>query len=269
MPQQDTSKIKEKIINFIKEKGPSLPVHIASSVGMSMLFTSAFLSELVSSKQLRMSYMRVGSSPIYFLEEQEDKLEDYSQYIKGKEREAYELLKEKKFLVDSEQEPAIRVALRSIKDFAKFIEEKGIWRYYLTNEKDLHQKEETKEQEIVLEKNEISKQEEIKSFNNPEREFVDRIREFIQDSKIKLIEETEIKKREFLGIGRIETDLGEMELLIIGKDKKTITEKDLIKVFELIKQYKRMVILIITGEIAKKTKELYREYKNIIFLEKI
>src|SRR3989344_1514238 len=115
---QDTSKIKEEIIYRLKINGPSLPVHIAKWISSSILFTSAFLSELTSEKRLKMSHMRIGSSPLYFTEGQESMLEKFSQHLKSKEAEAFGLLKEKKFLKDSEQEPAIRVALRQIKDFA-------------------------------------------------------------------------------------------------------------------------------------------------------
>ena len=47
---KDTSEIKEKILSILKRRGPSLPVHIAKEIESSMLFTSAFLSELVSEK---------------------------------------------------------------------------------------------------------------------------------------------------------------------------------------------------------------------------
>ncbi|MFC1682475.1 hypothetical protein ACFL0X_02575, partial [Nanoarchaeota archaeon] len=72
---------------------------------------------------------RVGSSPVYFLEGQERGLEGFSNHLKSKEKEAFDLLKEKKFLGDSEIEPAIRVALRAIKDFAVPFERDGkvIW----------------------------------------------------------------------------------------------------------------------------------------------
>ena len=62
--------------------------------------------------------MRVGNSPIYYIAGQEPQLEKFSNYLKSKEKEAFLLLQEKKFLRDSEQPPAIRVALREIKDFA-------------------------------------------------------------------------------------------------------------------------------------------------------
>jgi len=81
--------------------------------------------------------MRVGSSPIYFIPGQEPQLDKYSNYLKSKEKEAYILLKEKQFLKDSEQEPAIRVALREIKDFAipfRTSDEEIIWKYFTAEE---------------------------------------------------------------------------------------------------------------------------------------
>ena len=77
MPNQDTSELKNKIINFLRINGPSLPVHIAKEIGLSILFTSAFLSELLSERQLKISSMKIGSSKLHFLAGQENKLENF------------------------------------------------------------------------------------------------------------------------------------------------------------------------------------------------
>ena len=132
MPTQDTSQIKERILFTLKRRGPCLPVHIASEIETSILFASAFLSELFSEKKIKMSHMRVGSSSIYFIPGQEYLLEKFAHYLKSKEKDAFELLKNHKFLSDSKQDPAIRVALRSIRDFAiPFKEgEEIVWKYY-------------------------------------------------------------------------------------------------------------------------------------------
>lgn len=139
----DHSQTKQKIIQFLQSRGPSLPVHIAKEINQSILFTSAFLSELLSEKQIKTSHLRVGSSPIYFIPGQESQLEKYSDNIKGKEKEALLLLKEKKFLNDEIQQPAIRVALRQIKDFAIPFEKDGklIWRYFTVKENEFEKEE--------------------------------------------------------------------------------------------------------------------------------
>ena len=135
MPQ-DAAQIRGRIISFIRDNGPSLPVQISKETGLSILFASAFLSELYGEKIINISNLRVGSSPLYFIPGQEPQLERFSQYVKGKEKEAYLLLKEKAILRDSELQPAIRVALREIKDFAVPFEKNNeiFWRYFLVKE---------------------------------------------------------------------------------------------------------------------------------------
>ena len=100
MPTQDTSGIKENILSYIKQRGPSLPVHIAKITGLSILFSSAFLSELLSERKVKISNMRVGSSPIYYIPGQENQLENFSRHLNTKEKEAFTLLQDKKILKD-------------------------------------------------------------------------------------------------------------------------------------------------------------------------
>ena len=90
--------------------------------------------------------MKIGNSPIYFLLGQESKLENFSQHLKSKEKDAFVLLKEKKFLKDKEQDPAIRVALRVIKDFAIPFKknEEIFWRYFIIPETEFKMKEKPK-----------------------------------------------------------------------------------------------------------------------------
>ena len=136
MPGQNAMEIKERILGTLKRRGPSLPVHIAKETGLSILFASAFLSELASEQKLKISNMKVGSSPVYFLNEHAYMLEKLSQSLNNREKEAFLLLREKKFLKDTEQPPVIRVALRAIMDFAIPLHRGGqiYWRYYITPE---------------------------------------------------------------------------------------------------------------------------------------
>ena len=98
MPQQSASEIKEKILSTLRLRGPSLPVHIAKQTDLSILFSSAFLSELLSEGKIKMSHMKVGSSQIYHLPGQEARIENFSQHLNPKEKEAFTLLKDKKIL---------------------------------------------------------------------------------------------------------------------------------------------------------------------------
>ncbi len=135
MPE-DAAQIKNRIVSILMRRGPSIPVNISKEIGLTILFASAFLSELASEKIVKISYMRVGSSPVYYLPGQETSLEKFSQFLKSREKDAFLLLREKKFLRDREQSPAIRVALREIRDFALpfSVGDEVVWRYYLVPE---------------------------------------------------------------------------------------------------------------------------------------
>ncbi len=283
MPTQDTSEIKERMLSVLKQRGPSLPVHLAKGTGLSILFASAFLSELLSERKIKISNMRVGSSPIYYISGQENQLENFSLHLNSKEKEAFTLLQNKKTLKDIEQDPAIRVALRSIKDFAiPFKKEEEIfWRYYLIPEtqptiKQI-KKPFVKKTETLREKKEIPKKidstgKKLDIFDKPKRkfqqkeksEFVMGIINSLKQSNIELIEARGFKKREFTGVGKIKSNIGSMEIIIIAKDKKTITENDLTVSIQKSQTEKKMILFISPGKLDKKATEFLQEYKNIL-----
>ena len=163
---------KEKIISMIKLKGPSLPVQIAKNAGISGLFAGAFLSEIYADKKIKISNIRVGSSPLYYIEGQENMLENFVEHLNIREKEAFFFLKKAGILEDEVLTPVIRVALREIKDFAipikvKFNDtDKIFWRYHLLEEKEARNRiqealnpkikeENVKKQEVEVKKQEV------------------------------------------------------------------------------------------------------------------
>lgn len=214
--------IKERIINFLERRGPSLPVHIAKETGLSILFSSAFLSEILSEKRIKMSYMRVGSSPLYFIPGQETFLENFSHALKKKEKEAFVMLKEQRFLKDTDVEPAIRVALREIRDFAvPFQNEEGIfWRYYKVPEAEFYQSKKQEETKKIE-----KQQEEIFHQKEQQRTYA---QEILEDSQIdkervkEIDEDEEIQqdKNEKIIIQKTTSKKGEVEDIFDKTPKK-------------------------------------------------
>ena len=94
----DSNETHEKIISYLKKEGPSLPIKISKELEMSSLFISAFLSELSKQKRIKVTSLKVGGSPLYFVEGQEEKLENFYKYLHPKEAEAFQLLKKHKIL---------------------------------------------------------------------------------------------------------------------------------------------------------------------------
>lgn len=109
---------RDTIIRLITMKGPVLPAHINRDLKRDLIFTGAMLSELVDSKKLKLTRLKVGGSPLYYLPGQEHRLQYFTKNLHEKEQKAYELLRQNRVLADREQEPVIRAALREIKDFA-------------------------------------------------------------------------------------------------------------------------------------------------------
>jgi len=123
---------------------------------------------------------------LYYVQGQQNKLQEYSNNLVEKEKQAYESLKQKKVLKDSLQEPAIRVALRQIKDFAvplqvTYENKKEIfWKWYLLENSEA----------VSLLKEIIAKKEEIKR-EIPKQPIQEEIKEKVQN---KTIQKPEIKR---------------------------------------------------------------------------
>lgn len=306
MPQQDASEIKEKIMSSLRRRGPSLPVHVAKEVGMSILFTSAFLSELLSEKKVKISNLRVGSSPVYFIPGQENSLDRFSNFLKSKEKDAYLMLKERKFLKDEYQEPAIRVALRAIKDFAIPFKrnEEIIWRHIECPEIEFLHVE--KKPEMYLEKKETTIPEEKITLTFKTEKHEEKINEEQKEKIIEIHQKKQIKKekikkvqkkkspqkneklfdkvKEFLSSKNIEVtgiedfsknDLmvrirknGEEELLV-AYNKKKIDELDIINANKKASELGLKYSLLSLGETPKKLNDLIDSIKNLSELSKI
>ncbi len=289
MPTQDTSIIKNKIVNFLENNGPSLPIHISKNIDSSYLFTSAFLSELLSEKRIKTTTMKVGSSSVFYIPGQEAQLEKFAQqFLKSKEKEAYELLNKKRFLEDSEQQPAIRVALRAIKDFAIPIEKEGriLWRYFIVDEKDrlvekeIPKMEETKieeipKQEIRLEKIEPPKKKEKstksktiekkKPKSNKDENFFNKIKEYLAKNNTE-IEDIELFTKDSL-ILKVKKD-GKTRLLV-AYNKKKIIEEDILKAYKKSLELGLDYSIFSFGEPSKKISSLIEASKKLSEIRKI
>ena len=291
--------IRERIISFIRLRGPSLPVQIAKETGLSILFASAFLSEIFGEKIVKISNIRIGSSPLYFMTGQEPQLERFSQYLKSKEKEAFLLLKEMKILRDSEQQPAIRVALREIKDFAIPFEKNNevFWRYFLVEEpNEIRQSINEMVNESLQEKKEnIIEEIEVKpEINNPKKEgivkeksikkpkqetkpkktnkadkkdenFFNKIKDFLAKKKIEIIDIKDFQNDEAI----LKVKKGNNEELLFVFNKKVISEKELLKANKKATEIKLSYSVLFLGEPSKKLSELVSAIKNLSNIDRL
>ena len=292
--------IHDKIIQILGEKGPSLPIQISKEIGINSLFISAFLSELTNEKRIKVSHLKVGGSPLYFLEGQEEQLENFYKFLHPKEAETFILLRNKKILKDSEQEPAIRVALRSIRDFSVgFKKDNEIyWKHVLIPDSEINNilmpYSEIKPKKILLEKQTIKQEQRINSpesqekvgkqggFQNPlaieekvkqkkQKQKSEFVKEVIKrlNNKYQIIQENEYKTKEYNCLIRINSDLGPIKFLTQAKDKKSISETDLKKLLSTAQSIPLPALFLYTGKLSKKAQEYSKKYLSILKTLKI
>lgn len=144
--EKNATDYREKILRFIRMHGPSLPNEIRGEIGKDNLITSAMLSELSSKKLVRLSHLKVGGSPLYYIAGQEGQLLRFVDYLHKREREALEFLKEEVVVRDEDLAPVQRVAMRELHDFAVPItvtlynRTEMFWRWYLAKNEDISEK---------------------------------------------------------------------------------------------------------------------------------
>lgn len=295
---QDTSRIKERILQVLRMRGPNFPSPIASEIQTSILFTSAFLSELLADKKIKITNMKVGSSPIYYIPGQENQLENFAtKYLKSKEKDAFIILNEKRFLKDKEQDPAIRVALRQIKDFAFPIEKDSelYWRYFLTPEEEINNSEnkknskeikEEKPREIFdkeTEKIETEKTKELSSIvkKKPKKKsvvkkspakkqddkFFNIVKEYLSKNNIEISDIIGFNKTDlFL---KVKNPENQKEYLLVAYNKKRIAEKEFIDAYKKASELNLDYTILSPGEPTKKLAGFIDAIKKIKSIEKI
>jgi len=278
----------EIILTIVKEKGPILPVQVSKEISDNILITSARLSELLTQKKIKISFLKVGGSPLYYFSGQEIKLQNFVDNLQVVEKKAYDLLSQKKVLKDLDQEPAVRVALRQIKDFAILLQvnfENKIelfWRWYMINngeaepiiksilskknplvEKIVQNQQQTKE--IIHDPRKVPPKK-ISKINGNDL-FSKNITYFFDKYKINVKEKSaDSKKSEFNFIVGLQTPIGEITYFCKAKNKKRISDLDLSSA-AILAQSKNLPLLFLTdGDLTKKAEKMLNlELKNITF----
>ena len=204
----------QKAIDTMRMSGPVIPSKIAKVLGTDIILASAVLSELLSSKKIKISKLKVGGSPVYYLPGQENKLENFKQYLNPKDQATLNLLKQKKILRDKSVEPLTRVSLREIKDFAIPLQvnvngqKELFWKWHLVTNHEVQEGinsilnppkfEEPKQEAPTQETKELKPEHEIKLSQPSVQESKEEIKSLQEISKPSIIQEPkiEVKKEE-------------------------------------------------------------------------
>ncbi len=109
----------DQILMFIRSSGPTIPSKVAKVIKTEILIAAAHLSDLSSRGKVKVSSLKWGGSPLYYVPGQEHLLYDFAKSnLNPKDFNVLEMLHNEKVLRESELELLPKVALRSLKDFA-------------------------------------------------------------------------------------------------------------------------------------------------------
>ena len=286
---------RETVIELIKEKGPVLPVHISKEIGTDIIYAGAVLSELSMQDKVKITSVKAGGSPFYYLKDQEKELEGLIKHLNEQDKKTAKLLKEKSILKDSELTPLERVSLRQIKDYAKSIQVKlgenieTFWRWYLIPEvnaknliiemlKESDPEEEQKNiaetlvkktKKKVVKKEQPSEktvdEEEVKEMAKEEKTGLAVIYDYFREKGIEVLNEKTVKKgKEVNYVVKIDSGIGKLRYFVKFKDKKRINDGDISLAFH--EAGKLPLLFVSNGDLVKKAKELLdKELKGVTF----
>lgn len=109
----------DKILQFLHLSGPTLPGKVAKTMKTEIMLASAHLADLSSQGKVKVSHLKVGGSPLYYLPGQEIQLYPFAAgNINPKDLQVLDRLKQEKVLQESKLDLLSKVALRSLQDFA-------------------------------------------------------------------------------------------------------------------------------------------------------
>jgi hypothetical protein len=289
---ENQQNINSRIINLVKIRGPILPIHASKETGQTLLLTGAFLSTLVSDKALKISNLKVGGSPLYYLPGQEAMLEGFIRFLNPKEREAYFAIKEKKVMKDSELTPDIRVAIKNLKDFALSFSlnsqpNEFFWRYFSINDEELEKemqkykmieeiKQEIKQnkiEEIKPDKIEIKINEKLEVKPEIKKEIQQEIKQEIKqiepifEKKIEEEKKEEVKEKVRIKRKiRIKTDkfLEEIKPILAGKNLQIvkIEKYDSKEVILIAKQQEKEIFILALNKKRVEESDLLKAFRK-------
>jgi len=270
----------EKVLSFIRTNGPSLPIQIAKVIEKDTFYAGAILSDLLAKKAIKITAAKIGGSPLYYLPDQQAQLSKLYDHLPLREKEAYSLIQEKKVLKDTELQPAIRVACQMLRDFAIPMEIDGTkyWRWHLSTEEETQQyiippqpiikeRPRQKQEQLILQQPMQPTKQKIPTHD----EFASAIQTFFSHNKISLMETiSQRKNKEIILAAKVPSAVGDLDMLVIAKNKKKITANDLALANQKGQARRMPIIFLTTGEVGKKVEQhMEKNLKGYLILRKI
>jgi len=293
----------DKILQFLRMNGPALPSKIGKLLNTDLLLASAHLSDLAAQGKVKVSSLKIGGSPLYYLPGQEQQLYTHaSGNLNPKDFQVLNSLRENKLLQEKRLPLLDKVALRSLKDFAVPLQvtldgqKELFWKWHLCTAPELEtlfqhyfepaeekEKAETRaaeplQQTLTERKESATENPELERAPSPvkkpgakrkkqEEEFFPLVEDSFRKLKISVEQKETIRKNaEFNLILKVPSAVGAMTYFCKAKNKSKCDEKDLSAAYMQAQIKKLPLLLLYTGELSKKAQEMLESgaFENVM-----
>lgn len=264
--------MKEKIVEFIRENGPTLPVQIVSKTGGNSFVASAYLSDLVDKKEILQSKEKVGSVPLYYLAGQESLLKTKLDELNLSTKTARSFQKKK--VVET---PELESKRKDFDDRLKHIEKEETQlqenkKGALEKARDLIKKtvERPKleilkpELEVPKPQIQVSKVAEKPVEAVEELTFSKQALAFLERSNVEILQSENLTDNSGACIVRAPSSVGPLKFYVKLWSKKRLNKSDIAESYALALEKKLPVIILTNGTMAKTAKKYLREIGGFV-----
>ena len=274
--------MKDKIIEFIKENGPSLPVQVVSKIGGDSFIANAYLSELVDSKSLLQSSEKVGSVPLYYLAGQENlmekKLKDLNFTVKTA-RTFQKKRVEETLELDAKRDDfnkrlkRIEAEESQRKDKKKRALEKARELIRRTVERPRVVEIPKVEVPVRVERPRVEFQPKVSKPVRPKIErpkdvkapsFSKNALDFLEGLNVEVLKSEKIKDNSGAFIIRAPSSVGPLKFYVKLWSKKRLNKSDIAESYSLALEKKMPVIILTNGTVAKTTRKYLKEIGGFV-----
>ncbi|MBW2970251.1 hypothetical protein KY319_03955 [Candidatus Woesearchaeota archaeon] len=281
---------RDKII-ALAQNAPLLPSTVAKALNTNSILAGAMLAEMSSKGIVKVSALKVGGSPLYYLPGKEEQLLNYLESLNEKDRRTVQKLQAEKVIRHTEADPLTQVSLMQVKDFAKPLKvsyenkEETFWKWFTLTDQEAEQfireklegkphetpkapaQEPAQQEQPVQQTKEetapMMKETPKPKPKKPTEDFWQQIQTFLTKNNITLQEKTAIKKTEYDLILDLPSPVGKLTYYCKARNKKKITDADISAAYVQGQIKKLPVILLINGELTKQAKTVQSQLKGI------
>ncbi len=278
------------IIDFLKRHGPSQPVQLRQALNKDTFMASAILSDIVKTSSIKSTMARIGSSPLYYLPEQEETAKSkIFEHLEFLEKKLVNRIKEQLYMMDSTLSVQDRFIIKGCMDFivpSKISlggREEIVWRYYSVPEERI--------KERFFEKREIVQEEKRIVAETPEKVIVPEEKPAVKEVTIKEVmpedafatAEKMLKGMNAEIVNKSQKNKSELAMTIKFSNgaiqqnyfvkihlKKKINESDLSLAYTEGTEKKMPVIFMTNGDMTKATeKSLNKKFGDLMKIVKL